>query len=291
MAELSQAAPIATATELRRRADALRAAILRVYARVGYVHLGGSLSMVEILTALLYGPLATENWGKDPLEGDRLVLSKGHAALALYCALAEKGIITAEQINSFGTEGTALEPHPNERLVSSIHASTGSLGQGLSIGLGLAYGSRMANRCGERVVVILGDGELNEGQVWEAAQAAYALNLGSLVAVIDANGLQQDGPMTKIMPIKDIASAFASFGWRVEEVDGHDVDRLAVLFGDLFPARDLDAEGTPALVLAHTVKGRGVPHLENETESHYPPPLSAGDLALITLMASKEGVL
>lgn len=270
------------------RAAGLRESVLRTHAAAGGGHLGGSLSVVEILTALLGGPLDTSGWGEDTIAGDRLLLSKGHAALALYCAFAQIGLLEPTTLSSFGKSGAALEPHPNETQIRCVHASTGSLGQGLSIGLGLAYGSRLGGRMHERVAVVLGDGELNEGQIWEAAQAAPKLRLGGLLAVIDANGFQQDGPMKQIMPVANAAAAFSSLGWRVTEADGHDAPALAALFEQLLPARETTGNGIPALVIAHTIKGRGVPHLENETSSHYPPPLTAEDFAVLA-SASRYG--
>jgi transketolase len=256
------------------RATRLRLAIVRAHAAAGQGHLGSSLSLVEILSGLF----AEGSFGNAAsAQGDRLVLSKGHAALGLYCALAEAGIIPHAMLATFGQNGSALEPHPNENLLPEVSVCTGSLGQGLSIGLGLAHGSRLNGRANERAVVILGDGELNEGQPWEAAIAAPQLQLGNLLAIVDANGLQQDGMMADIMPIRDIEGAWSALGWQVYDVDGHDVHALVSLFAAI---RDV-APDKPKLVIARTVKCRGVPFLENTVESHFPPPLDGAEINLV----------
>ncbi|AID34838.2 MULTISPECIES: transketolase [Mesorhizobium] len=267
------------ASQLAERAHALRMLILRTHAAAGQGHLGSSLSIVEILVALMSSGVETGSWGKAP-HGDRIVLSKGHAALAFYCALAQTGLIPQRDLESFSRNGGKLEPHPNERTVPAVQASTGSLGQGLSIGVGLALGSRM---CGhnDSCFVILGDGELNEGQCWEAAMSASRLRLGNLVAVVDANGFQQDGPMDEIMPVTGLAEAWRTLGWAAAEVDGHD---CAMLLATLAATRSADR---PALIVARTVKGRGVPFIEHMTESHFPPPLTAAELVMIDQLAAK----
>ena len=252
----------------------------------GQGHLGSSLSIVEILTRTLRrrfdDPPVSD--GRD-YTGERIVLSKGHAALGLYCALAEVGALAHAELASFGRNGSALEPHPNERLLPAVAVSTGSLGQGLSVGVGLAHGSRIAGRPLERTAVILGDGELNEGQPWEAAMAAVHLGLGNLIAIVDVNGLQQDGSMDDVMPIGDFAAAWAAIGWQVHTVDGHDCGALKSL---LVALRDASAE-TPKLIVARTVKARGVPFLENTVESHYPPPLDGAELDLIARQLMRGG--
>jgi transketolase len=263
------------------RAARLRLTIVRAHAAAGEGHLGSSLSLVEILSGLFAGD-SFRNDGTS--HGDRLVLSKGHAALGLYCALAEAGMIPHEMLATFGQNGSALEPHPNEKLLPEVSVCTGSLGQGLSIGLGLAHGSRLNGRANERTVVILGDGELNEGQPWEAAIAAPKLQLGNLLAIVDANGLQQDGTMAEIMPIRDIEGAWSALGWQVHAVDGHDVHTLVSLFAAI---RDV-APDKPKLVIARTVKGRGVAFLENTIESHYPPPLDGAEITLVEQMLTSQ---
>lgn len=265
----------ASRLDLERAGDELRLAIIECHRRAGGGHLGSSLSIVEILVTLFSRFL---RWDPEaaPHAGDRFVLSKGHAALGLYCALVQHGRIPPGRLNDFGTNGAALEPHPNERREPAVHASTGSLGQGLSIGIGLALGSRLRGT-DERTFVLLGDGEANEGQIWEAARCAAFARLGNLVAILDDNGLQQDGPMEQIAPVDDVEESWRRMGWACARADGHDCSELTSMLAALLD----DQPDRPKLLCACTVKGKGVPFLEGCTESHYPAPLSADDLALL----------
>ena len=269
---------------LASRAASLRLSILQTHATAGQGHLGSSLSIVEILTALFASGLDTSGWTVNSPRGDRLVLSKGHAALALYCALARDGLLDPSALKTFGRNGSALEPHPNERVLPAVQVSTGSLGQGLSVGLGLAHGSRMAGE-DERCFVVLGDGELNEGQPWEAAIAAVRLKLGNLVAIVDANGMQQDGFMEDVMPVRNLAESWTALGWMGREVDGHDVEALVEALKE---ARLVSSCSQPKLIVARTLKARGVPFMENTVESHFPTPLTDGEIALVTGAGSQE---
>ena len=272
-------------TDARELSDRLRLAIVQLHRRAGGGHLGSALSIVEILSAILTGPMRWQADSQPPTSGDRLVLSKGHAAMALYCALALDGRIDAADLLTFGHDGSPLEPHPNERALAAVHASTGSLGQGLSIGIGLALGARLLGS-DDRTFVIVGDGELNEGQTWEAARSATALGLSNLIVVLDDNGMQQDGPTAEIMPVGDAAEAWERMGWICYACDGHDCTALGAAFETVMasPAH------SPRLVHAHTIKGRGVAHLEGQTESHFPPPISDDDLALLRYMLEAERV-
>ncbi|NEU98285.1 transketolase [Bradyrhizobium uaiense] len=271
------------ARQLADRAHALRLLILRTHAAAGQGHLGSSLSIVEILVALMSSGIDTGHWAEGAPHGDRIVLSKGHAALAFYCALTQVGVVPQHALESFSRNGGELEPHPNEHTLPAVQASTGSLGQGLSIGLGLAFGSRMCGR-DDSCFVILGDGELNEGQCWEAAIAAAQLQLGNLVAVVDANGFQQDGPMDEIMPIPGMAAAWRALGWETADVDGHD---CSALLGTL-AAVNAASTDRPKLIVARTVKGRGVPFLEHTTDSHFPPPLTEVEIAIVDQLVAKR---
>lgn len=265
----------AALAEIRRLADRLRLSVLQTHRSAGGGHLGSSLSIVEILTVLFANGFA---WADgDPRAGDRFVLSKGHAALALYCALALFRRIDDRRLATFGRNGSALEPHPNETAEPALHASTGSLGQGLSIGVGLALGSRLRGARDERTYVVIGDGEINEGQIWEAARVAARLRLRNLVVVLDDNGMQQDGPTEEILGVPDAPEAWARMGWECRSCDGHDVGQLREALDAL---RTSTCEA-PRLLHARTVKGRGVDFLEGRTESHYPPPLSGEELTLV----------
>jgi transketolase len=227
-------------------------------ARVG--HIGSSLSIADILAAL-YGSVLQGRSGED--DRDRLVLSKGHAALGLFAALVLTQRLDMSELESFGTAGSRLGVHP-EPGVPGVDFGTGSLGQGLSIGAGAALAARLQGRS-SRSFVVMSDAELNEGSVWEAAQFAGHHRLHNLVAVVDLNGQQAFGNTADVLAIKDPAGAFTAFGWDVALVDGHDPEALA-------QALDVtDGEGRPTVVLAATVFGRGVSFMERQLKWHYLP--------------------
>lgn len=272
-----EAMPVNT---MDRLSQDLRDELLQLHSRTGG-HLGSALSVVEILTVVLGHHF---RWSPDGFAGDRFVLSKGHAAMAYYCWLRQRGWVSAGELATFGQDGSRFEPHPNERRVPWVHASTGSLGQGLSIGIGLALGERLRGGTG-RVFVLIGDGEANEGQVWEAARAACQLRLANLTTVLDDNRMQQDGPTPDIMPVPDLVDAWRAMGWVAITADGHDCSALDAAVGELLAA----PAHRPRLLHAHTIKGRGVDFLEGQTESHYPPPLSANDLQLIRYARQRRG--
>jgi len=273
--------PLDADPDLRALSDRIRWRILTTHHRSGGGHLGSSLSIVEQLAVVLGGHF---RWRSAPgaADGDRFVLSKGHAALGLYCALAELGRLPDEVLAGFGSSGAAAEPHPNETLIDAIDASTGSLGQGFSIGVGMALAARMRGRDG-LVFVVIGDGECNEGQVWEAARSAAHLRLANLVVMLDDNRMQQDGPTPGILPVADVEDAFAGMGWVTAACDGHDTGALEDALTKLTENAD-----APKLVHARTVKGRGVPFLEHRTESHYPPPMSAAELAMLRYVQEQD---
>lgn len=227
-------------------------------ARVG--HIGSALSVADILAALFGGTLRG-----DPGDGerDRFILSKGHAALALYAALFATGRLSAQQLESFCGEGSPLGVHP-EHVLEGIDFSTGSLGHGLSIGAGAALGARLQGSA-RRTYVLLSDAECNEGSLWEAVMFGAHHRLDSLCAVIDVNGQQALGKTRDVLDLEPLGERFAAFGWRVLEVDGHDVDALS----DAFAAPTED--GAPAVVLARTTFGRGVSYMERELQWHYWP--------------------
>jgi len=224
-------------------------------------HLGGGLSLIEI-TATLYG--AVMNYDpKNPLwpERDRFILSKGHGVLGYYTALAELGLIPPEDLARFERTGSYLLGHPVINRARGIEFSNGSLGMGLSLGIGVALAARKRQQ-GFRVFVALGDGECNEGSVWEAAMAAAHFRLDGLTAIVDRNRYQQTGANAEIMPLGDIAAKWAAFGWQVAEVDGHDP---APLYDALSPR----PQGQPKVVVAHTVKGKGLSLAENNNDWHH----------------------
>jgi transketolase len=225
-------------------------------------HLGGSCSLAEIVSvlyfhAMRYDPRAP----KDP-DRDRFVLSKGHAVLIQYAALAELGVIPREELSRVKTLGGMLQGHPDMDRTPGIEAVTGSLGQGLSIGVGMALALRLDRRS-SRVYVIIGDGELAEGQLWEAAMSAAAFRVDNLTAIVDRNRIQATGPTAEVLSIPDLEGKWRSFGWSVATVDGHDVRAVA---GGLDAAALV--KGMPSVIVADTVKGKGISFAENTAAFH-----------------------
>jgi transketolase len=250
--------------ELKNVANEMRKDIIRMLEAAGSGHPGGSLSCIDMLTALYFGG-AMKHDPENPKLADRdfLILSKGHAAPALYATLAHAGYFPVEELQTLRKLGSRLQGHPDSNLIPGVEVGTGSLGQGLSIAAGLAAGVRI-DGTDQAVFTILGDGECQEGQVWEAATFAAHQKLDNLVAVVDANGLQIDGATTDVCQVGDLGDKFAAFGWDVSRVDGHDIDALVELFKSL----KADRSGKPHMVIAATVKGKGVSFMENEAGWH-----------------------
>ena len=228
----------------------------------GPTHLGGGLSIVEIM-ACLYGRVmrfrpAEPTWP----DRDRFILSKGHGVLGLYTALAEAGIIDEETFRTFKVDDSALIAHPVMNLELGIESSNGSLGQGLSLAVGLAWAARRKGKT-HTMYVLLGDGECNEGSVWEAAMSASQFGLDNIVAVVDNNGFQSDGSTEDIITSTTLAEKWRGFGWFVREVDGHDV---RALLEALMSER---TDGVPMCIVAKTVKGKGIDFMENNNEWHH----------------------
>ena len=225
-------------------------------------HVGGSLSVADILAVLYFHTMKVDPAApKDP-DRDRLVLSKGHTTPALYAALALKGYFPKEQLKLFRSIEGHMSGHPDMVHVPGVDMSTGSLGQGISAAVGMALAGQI-DRKDYRVYAILGDGEVEEGQVWEAAMAAAKYHLDNLCAIVDVNGLQIDGSTTDVMPTEPLDEKFAAFNWNVLKVDGHDLAAIA-------EALELAAEckGMPTVILAKTVKGKGVSFMENDAGWH-----------------------
>ncbi len=242
----------------------MRIDIVKMIAEAGSGHPGGSLSCADILTALYFGGVLNHDPARpdDPAR-DRFILCKGHAAPALYAALAQAGYFPREELATLRKLGSKLQGHPDMHLVPGVEASTGSLGQGLSIASGIACGLRIDGNP-SHVFALLGDGECEEGQVWEAAMFAAHEKLGNLVAIVDANGLQIDGPVTDVVQTGTLASKFEAFGWDVSHVDGHDIDALV----DLLSRLKGQGGDVPHAVIARTVKGKGVSFMENQVGWH-----------------------
>jgi transketolase len=247
---------------LRERAAWMRERIVDMAAQPLGAHLGGSLSAADVLAVLFFHVMRLRPEQPDWPDRDHFVLSKGHASASLYAALAARGFLDPEELETYGQTGGRLAGHPLRR-VPGVEMSTGSLGHGFPLGLGLALGARREDRP-NRVFVLVGDGELQEGTIWEAAAVASALRLGNLVAIVDVNGWQMTGPTAAHDSADRLAEKWSAFGWETVDVDGHD---LPALVGAL--AGERAAEGTPTAVLAHTVKGRGVNFIEDDARSHY----------------------
>lgn len=248
--------------ELRGRCLRVRESIVRMCANPEGGHLGGSMSLVEILVTLYHRVLRIDPARPDAPDRDLLILSKGHGAIGLYAALAERGFFPDEWVGRYAAVEAPLTAHPT-RAVPGVEMPTGSLGHGLSLGVGFALDFRLSGS-DRRCFVILGDGELQEGSVWEAAMAASAHRLDRLVAVVDRNGLQITGPTEEAAGLEPLADRWRSFGWEVVEVDGHDLGALRETLGSA-PRHP----GRPTVVIAHTVKGKGLPSVEGQTRSHY----------------------
>ena len=248
--------------ELKEKARRLRIDIIRTLHRSKSGHTGGSLSVIDILTVLYYYKMRHNP--KDPkwTGRDRLVLSKGHAAPAQYVALADCGYFPKEDLKMLRQLGGHLQGHPDSKGTPGIEVCTGSLGQGLSMAVGMALALRL-DSSQSRVYAVLGDGELQEGQVWEAAMASSHYRLDNLCIIIDANGLQIDGEVAKVMGVEPIAGKFDSFGCHVIEVDGHDIEAIVKAFDDAEGIK-----GKPVAIVARTVKGKGVSFFENKASYH-----------------------
>ncbi|MBR0140476.1 MAG: transketolase [Firmicutes bacterium] len=225
-------------------------------------HPGGSLSCADILTALYFGVMNIDP--KDPKAPgrDRLIMSKGHPTPALYAVMAERGYFPVEELRTFRAIDSRLQGHPNMDTLPGVDMSTGSLGQGISAAVGMALAGKL-DKASYRVYAVLGDGELQEGLVWEAAMAAGHYQLDNLCAIVDNNGLQIDGPNDKVMKVKPIDDKFRAFGWNVVYCDGHDIDDLLRAFAE---AKAFC--GKPTVIIAATVKGKGVSFMENQPGWH-----------------------
>ena len=232
-------------------------------------HPGGSLSIADILTYLYWKEMKVDPQNpKDPAR-DRLVLSKGHTAPAVYAALAHKGFFSVDELKSLRHIGAMLQGHPDMKGTPGIDMSTGSLGQGVSAACGMALSGKFDN-AGYRVYTILGDGEIEEGQVWEAAMFAAHYKLDNLCAVVDNNNLQIDGPITEVMSSYPIVDKFISFGWHVITIDAHDFDQIEAAFNE---ARTV--KGKPTVIIQTSVKGKGVSYMENQVGWHGKAPNAA----------------
>lgn len=247
---------------LQKTATRIRLGIIEGTFHAKSGHPGGSLSIADTLTYLYWKEMNIDP-ANPKMEGrDRLVLSKGHTAPALYAALAERGYFPVEELATLRHIGSRLQGHPNMNDTPGVEMSTGSLGQGISTACGMALAAKLKNE-DSRVYTILGDGEIEEGQVWEAAMFAAHYKLDNLVAVIDNNNLQIDGPITEVMSSYPITDKFTAFGWNVIAIDAHDFDQIEAAFK---AAREV--KGKPTAIIQKSVKGKGVSFMENQVSWH-----------------------
>ena len=251
-----------------------RVQIIRMITHAGSGHPGGSLSVIDLLTTLYFGRLRHDPRRPDWPDRDRVVLSKGHAVPALYAVMARSGYFPESQLITLRKLGSPLQGHPDRTALPGIEAATGSLGQGLSVSLGMALGLRL-QASAARVYCILGDGEIQEGQVWEAAMSAPKLGqpkhpLDNLCVILDYNKIQLDNFVKKILDLEPVLAKWQSFGWPVIEIDGHDTDQIGKALDQAEATK-----GVPTFVVANTVKGKGVSFMENDPEWHGKAPKPA----------------
>lgn len=285
MKKIASETPDYSIENLRRMAQQLSRQIIHITTAAGSGHPSSSLSAIDLLTYLYFGGiLEYEPQNADWPERDRFILSKGHAAPALYVVLAKAGFFSSDLLYSLRQINSPLEGHPNMRKLPGVEASTGSLGQGLSIGLGHALAAQVDKR-NYRVYVLLGDGEVDEGQVWEAAMAAAKYKVGNLTAILDYNGFQQTGSVADVMPaLEPLAAKWAAFGWQVTQVDGHNMVEIGQAMQGLLSARP-----QPQILIAHTRKGRGLsPFEQSVTNRKHGEVLTVREVAVALAELDKE---
>ena len=248
--------------ELKSIAKTIRKDIVSMLTESCSGHPGGSLSAADILTTLYFGEMNVDPENPKDENRDRFVLSKGHAAPVLYSVLARKGYFPVEELKTLRKINTRLQGHPSMKCLPGIDMSTGSLGQGISSAVGMALAGKVDKK-DYRVYTLLGDGELEEGQVWEAAMSAAHYKLDNLTAFVDFNGLQIDGDITKVMNPSPIDKKFEAFGWNVLVIDGHNIDEI---LDAIEKAKNF--KGKPTVVVCNTVKGKGVSFMENQASWH-----------------------
>lgn len=239
-----------------------RVSIIKMLETAKSGHPGGSLSVIDLIVALFFHEIKMDP--KNPYwEGrDRFILSKGHAVPALYAVLNKKGVIADQELSSLRIIDSRLQGHPDRVLLPFVEASTGSLGQGLSIAQGIALGLKL-QKSDRRVFCIIGDGESQEGQIWEVAMSAPKFKLNNLITFLDSNNGQIDGHVTEVMDIRPIADKWRSFRWAVQEIDGHDMNQILDAVEKAKAEKD-----RPSMIIAHTVKGKGVSFMENNIGWH-----------------------
>lgn len=252
---------------LEKKAKEIRKAVVELIYQAQTGHIGGSLSCTDILTALYYGIMRIDPLNPQAPDRDRFILSKGHSIEAYWCILADKGFFPKEELKTFAQFGTRLICHPNNQ-VAGVEMNTGSLGHGLSLGVGMALAGKK-DQADFRVYTLMGDGELAEGSIWEAAMAGSHYQLDNLVGIIDRNRLQISGETEEVMNLEPLADKWQAFGWEVVSIDGNNMQEL---FQALSAVPQI--QGRPTLIIANTVKGKGVSFIENQAGWHHRVPTS-----------------
>jgi transketolase len=260
--ELQTEGRVLRTSELKLTANTIRQNIIKMLIPAKSGHPGGSLSSADILATLYFQVMRINPQEPNWPERDRFVLCKGHAAPVLYAALAEKGYFPKEELLGLRQTGRMLQGHPDMKRTPGVDMSTGSLGQGLSAANGMALAGKLDGK-DYRVYALLGDGEMGEGQVWEAGMAAAHYKLDNLTAIIDYNGLQIDGRTDVVMSSTPLSAKWQAFGWHVIEVDGHDIEKLMAAFEEA-----KKVQGKPTMLIARTIKGKGVSFMENQAGWH-----------------------
>lgn len=252
-----------TTDDLFNKAIDLRCMVFDMSLKAGSGHFGGSLSCLDVLTVLYYDELNIRPQEPGWPERDRFVLSKGHALLSLATVLMDKGYFPETFTDNYNGFESSFGMHPNMHYIPGIDMSTGSLGHGLSVGVGMALTARL-DQADWRTYVLLGDGECDEGMIWEAAMSAANFKLGNLTAIVDRNKLSLDGATEDVMKLEPFADKWRAFGWNVIEIDGHDVDAILTGF-----TKAKETTGKPSVIIANTIKGKGADFMENQTNWHY----------------------
>ena len=251
------------AQELSVKASKLRMMAIDMIDKAGGGHIGGSFSAMDILTALYFNVLDIDPQDPNKRDRDRFILSAGHKAAAYVPVLAERGYFAVELLDTFNQLDSPFAMHPDMNKIPGCDMSTGSLGHGLPVAAGMALALRMDN-LSSRVFVLMGDGEIHEGTVWEAAMGAAHFGLENLIAIVDYNKCTMDGPIDSVMPLEPIEEKWRSFGWGVRRIDGNDMQQILEAFSGL-----PESDGRPTVVIADTVKGKGVPSIKSDYHWHY----------------------
>lgn len=261
---MAKAANPKQVTRLEYKAYELRRKLLLLTGKIGGAHLGGSFSMMEMIVALYYHHLKIDPKNPKKTDRDIFILSKGHAGVGYCTVLADRGFFPEEEMDHFNQTGSPFGIHPDHKKIAGVEASTGSLGHGLGLALGIALAKKLDRRK-ERVYALLSDGEMAEGSVWEALLAAAHHKAGNLVAIIDYNKMTQDGPVKEIMDIAPLGKKLEAFGWKVYEIDGHNMSQIL----KTLTALPSTSGKVPVAIVMNTIKGKGVRWMENSVTWHY----------------------